>query len=464
MLAQLPLEIVDHILGYLDFEGVRSIARVCSAFRLPAQLRLFKNIRILPYNACPDHTESIISSPHLLQYTSRLVVQCFNPRQYISVHSLWPRLPMMQRLTRVEISVDPIGCSRALSALESLGSRREIALVFRRKLAPDLLISDNPLPVHTLELKVDASNHPVATRLVQKCSQSLRQLRLLLLDNSTPPLPFLPYLNEFSVDTYLKETSDNPDLISLFPFLYQHPTITRISLSSSFTLAVQPPPNLLPNLQFLGASPRVIERLIPERPVNRIRAEYVSNFADDFPCDIVLRSLRQPFVSVTTFAIKTDVYLPNDLLINTVQALPKLRHFTVYWPCYEVRTPVVTRQKIFRIDWKQVSVALQGLLPALGKCKDLVHIRLYPSKIHISPVPSWSRDHFVQMVQRVQENGAAGLWSFALNANLSAHQGGCEAIRVGWLDVPQQPTLRGEWRFYKQGVSSFSFSDVPMSA
>ena len=48
------------------------------------------------------------------------------------------------------------------------------------------------------------------------------------------------------------------------------------------------------------------------------------------------------------------------------------------------------------------------------------------------------------MVQWVQENGAAGLWIFALKVTLSGRQGGCEAMRVGWLDVPSQPTLRGE--------------------
>ena len=346
MLTQLPFEIVDHIVGYLDFGDVRSIARVCSAFQLPAQLRLFKYIQTLPhYNAYPD-TESILSSPHLLQHSSRLVVRSYGSSQQSYVHSLWPRLPLMHRLTSMNMLLDPNDCSRALSALENLGSGREIALVVGRGLAPDLLISDNPLPIHSLNLWVDASNHQVATRLVQKCSQSLRTLTLFLEDNTTPPLPFLPHLNEFSVDTYLYETGDEL-LVSFFPFLYQHPTITRLALGYEFTLAVQPPPNLLPNLQSLEAGPTIIQRLIPGRPVNHIRAEYVSKIADLFPGDIMLRPLRQPFVSVTTFAIKTNVHLPNDLLINIIQALPKLRKFTVDWPCYEVCTPVIVRQKVF---------------------------------------------------------------------------------------------------------------------
>ena len=66
------------------------------------------------------------------------------------------------------------------------------------------------------------------------------------------------------------------------------------------------------------------------------------------------------------------------------------------------------------------------------------------------------------MVRRVQENGAAGLWSFELQVNLAKWREGCEATRVGWLDVPLQPTLRGEWRFDIIGSSSYSY--VPMSA
>ena len=81
----------------------------------------------------------------------------------------------------------------------------------------------------------------------------------------------------------------------------------------------------------------------------------------------------------------------------------------------------------------------------------MVHIQIYPS-LRGDPGglfgPLWSRGNFVQMVQRVQENGASGLWSFELHANNeSGWQEGCEAMRIGWLDVPRQPALRGEWRF-----------------
>lgn len=70
------------------------------------------------------------------------------------------------------------------------------------------------------------------------------------------------------------------------------------------------------------------------------------------------------------------------------------------------------------------------------------------------------------MVQRVQENGAAGLWSFELDATLLFRKGsgrneGCEAMRVGWLDVPWQPKLRGEWQFDIFGSSHNS--DEPIS-
>src|SRR5258706_3546420 len=128
-------------------------------------------------------------------------------------------------------------------------------------------------------------------------------------------------------------------------------------------------------------------------------------------------------------------------------------------------TVVVRRQKVFRIDRKQVYVPLDGVFTALGKCKDMVHIRLYPSiiRVPLDPVmPLWSRGNFVQMVQRVQENGAAGLRSLELRAIVSSRQEGCEAMRVGWLDVPRQPTLRGEWQFDIHGSSSAS--DIPMSA
>ena len=353
MFAQLPFEIVDHIVEYLDFEDIRTIARVCSVFRLPAQLRLFRTILIRsnarqPYSY---HTQSILSCPHLLQYTSRLMVHCLDHGRQISFHSLWPRLPMMYHLSSIDICLDPCGCSSALSALESLGLEREIALILSGGLAANIPISDTPLPVHSLELYVDASNHHVATRLVQKCSQSLRKLTLIPKNNIIPSLPFLSHLCEFSVLPSHSILGNCQDLVSWFPFLYQHPTITCITLGYHFTLAVQPPPNLLPNLQFLDATPTIIELLIPGRPVDNIQAMYFLRAVDRFPVDIMLRSLRQPSVSLTTLAITTNVHLPNDVLTNIIQALPKLRKFTLDWNCYEVRR-LFEGQKEFRIDWK----------------------------------------------------------------------------------------------------------------
>ena len=338
MLAQLPFETVDHIVAYLDFNDVRSIARVCSAFRVPAQLRLFRNVQIMSkaHKMYFNHTDSILSSPHLLQYPTSLLVT--SPMQQTSFHSLWSHLPTMSRLRNMDIFLDPSDCSRALSALERLGSARGIALNFMLDLSPDTLIPDHPLPINSLKVYVNAPARHVTTRLVQKCSQSLRNLCLFLNDNITPPLPFLPHLHELSIGTTLRLIrDDHPDLTSWFPFLYQHPTITRISLCYRFTLAVQPPPDLLPNLQFLEANPAIIERLIPGRAVNHIRARYFPTAMCRFPDDIMLRPLRKPFVSVTTLAIMTNVHLPNDVLIKIIQALPKLCDFNVEWPCDKVR-------------------------------------------------------------------------------------------------------------------------------
>ena len=338
MFAQLPFEIVDDIVKYLDFNSVRSIACVCSAFRLPAQLRLFRTVQIVSYahDPCANHTDSILSSPHLLQCSSNLHIGPLS-MQPPFIHRLWSLLPTMSRLRNVHIFLQFDDCSTALSALESLGSAREIALNVRPALGTDMIISDHPLPVHSLDVHVDASARHVVARLVQKCSQSLRRLIIFPQDNTTPPLPFLPHLYELTIGTTMSLMRDDPDLVSWFPFLSQNPTITRIFLGDRFTLAVQPPPDLLPNLQFLHATPTIIERLVPGRPVNHIRTEYFPGTAHQFPNDIMFRSLRQSFVSVTTLAILTTVHLPNDGLINIVQSLPQLCDFTVDWPCDEVR-------------------------------------------------------------------------------------------------------------------------------
>ena len=85
---------------------------------------------------------------------------------------------------------------------------------------------------------------------------------------------------------------------------------------------------------------------------------------------------------------------------------------------------------------------------------------------HVHPLSSsslFSRDDFIQMVQRIQENGAADLWDFALSIYVLGRPQICEARRLAWLDVPWQPTLRGEWQFVTLGVSSED-SDIHTAA
>ena len=303
MFTQLPLEIIDHIFEYLCFKDIRSIACVCSAFRLPGQLRLFRTIYIRtdPLNSPLNHTQSILSSPHLLQYPSALIVRDYSCsyKPEIPIDSLWSHLPKMYRLSYVEIILEPGERLRALSALESCGSAREIALKLRRTFTPDMLISDTPLPVHTLDMVVDASGHQLAARVVQKCSQTLRRLDLFLTNGITPSLPFLPHLSELSLYMEVYGAASDHDFTSWFPFLDRHPTITRLLLSTRFTLTAQPSPNLLPNLQFLKATPAIIERLVPGRPVNYIRVNYPSRLAYGLPFHVntMLRPPRQSIVA-----------------------------------------------------------------------------------------------------------------------------------------------------------------------
>ena len=77
------------------------------------------------------------------------------------------------------------------------------------------------------------------------------------------------------------------------------------------------------------------------------------------------------------------------------------------------------------------------------------HIRVLIDAIVPLPDGSkvmWSKSDFVQMIQTVQESGAADLLSFELEVDVQGSNGGCRAKRVGWLDVPSQPYFKGEWR------------------
>src|SRR5258708_38674424 len=96
---------------------------------------------------------------------------------------------------------------------------------------------------------------------------------------------------------------------------------------------------------------------------------------------------------------------------------------------------------------KQSVSELHELSSALGICKDMLHIRLFIQEIRDWGDDLWSTSDVVEMVQTMQESGAADLWSFELQSDVLDRHRGCRAMRIGWLDVPSQPKLRGEWRF-----------------
>ena len=340
MLAQLPVEIIDQVIECLSLQDIRAVACVCSALRPPALLRLFRTIRIRSLaeanDTTPSRTEVILSHPNLLHCASRLIVKQsqFPYEREISIDSLWPHLPMMYRLTYLELDLPPSNYAIGLSTLEGLGLTKEIELNLRHPLTPELIISDTPLPVRSLSIRVNTLGDQVTRRLLQKCSQSLRKLHLSLQMNRVPSIPPLPHLCALSLHPTL--TSGVPDLALWFPFLDQHPTITRLSIDRASVSAVPIPPNILPNLQSLKTSPVIGERLIPGRPVHSVQAKsYSTPYNSSFPGDIMSRVLRPSNVPLTILEITRYHILPEEL-IKLVQTLPKLRKFTLERFCYQV--------------------------------------------------------------------------------------------------------------------------------
>jgi len=176
MLARLPPEITDLIINRLSVSTLRAIALVCSALRLPAQLLLFRTIRIVVKtdHITPHHARLILPYPHLLQYASRLIVtrSFVEPEMpTVSANSFWSYLPTMYRLIYIQLDINLVNHPTFLPMLEGLGSAREIEIKFMRAVGPGVPISQDPLPVHFLSFPVDASGDQV-TRLLLKNARS----------------------------------------------------------------------------------------------------------------------------------------------------------------------------------------------------------------------------------------------------------------------------------------------------
>jgi hypothetical protein len=348
MLTQLPSEIVDDILEYLPLSDIRLITALCSALRPRAQLRLFKGILITVKDdkVTPRYAELILRYPYLLQYASRLTVR--RPRHQdlkemwrksesptVFTSQLWSQIRTMYRLTHVLLELDCRDYGAALRALEGLGSAKEIHLDINDRLYADTSMSKSSLPARSLSFRSYDLSESTETLLLQKCSQSLRVLKLSISNPfTTSPIPFLPHLREFSLNSSFPH--NNRDLTPWFSFFIKHPSLTHLFLDLNCTHSAPVPPNLLPNLCCLRAHPGIVERLTPGRPLHDISTEqppYGAMLSFHPTC----QSLVLSHTPITTLEIITRSHLSADMLINMINSLPKLQKFrlsTDYQVCH----------------------------------------------------------------------------------------------------------------------------------
>ena len=358
MLAQLPPEIIDLIIECLPPKrGTRSIALACSALRPHAYRRLFRRLAVFVEggNIVPTSAELILFYPHLLQYPTHLSIwpplhsdrkpvysQEHGEIPTIPVQYLWGHLINMPRLTSLKLHLVSSYYGAVLSTLGGLDAGRDMRLYLGEKLQHDVSISENFLPVKCLTLRMDEPGHQLGKQLLQKCSQSLFELRLNLSDVHTPDFPFLPHLRVFSL--LLPGRVTDGDFTSWLPLFMKHSSLTSVTLDVNITSITPVPPNLLPNLQFLIAHPSVIEQLIPGRPVHTVGIDTLPCRPNKLPrsYNTLFQSFALPCIPVTTLQITVGAIQSTKTLVDMIRSLPILRslHLSVG---YQVCCPLKRR-------------------------------------------------------------------------------------------------------------------------
>ena len=337
MFVQLPPEIIDQIIECLPSkQDTCSIALACSALRPHAYRRLFRRLAVFVDggNIVPTSAELILFYPHLLQYPTRLFIwhallskrrsvysQKHGDIPTIPVHYIWSHLIDMPHLTSLNLCLSTSYYGAVLSTLERLDAGRNITLDLSEKLQHDVSMSENSLPVKCLTLPMDEPSHQLGKQLLQKCSQSLFELRLHLEGLCTPDFPFLPHLRVFSL-----RVTDG-DLTPWLPFFMKHSSLTSVTLDNNITSINPVPPDLLPELQYLEAHPLVVERLIPGRPVHTVAIFTTTCLPDKLPSsyNTIFQSFTLPCAPVTTLDITVDAFQSAKLLVDTIRSLPMLR-------------------------------------------------------------------------------------------------------------------------------------------
>lgn len=334
MPKRLPPELIHEIITYISSDDLSSLACVCCDFRRPAQLALFRKLEIwfesLPNtsgHSLPYHTDFIRFYEYILGLVSHLVV-CNPPdptnvrltrtHDPLEIHHLWRLIPTLDHLLKLSLIGDPGTHAALVSALDS--RRTEIELEFMDTLSHQLPVSNSPLPIWSLFITVDGTGAQAAQHILKRASKSLRKLELGLKGINFLTIPNLPVLCNLSLVYDLPSSLHDPT--QWLQFLDQHKTITQLRLHGFSGFPVPPSLDLLPNLQNITANLRIIEDLVPGRPVNFAKIIYPRS---NSLFGILPQSLAQSSVRLTSLFIDGYKYFPVVRLADLVLTLPALQ-------------------------------------------------------------------------------------------------------------------------------------------
>jgi len=277
-LLDIPPEIQLQIAEFVDTrQALKALSVTSRSLRSIAQSMLFENLEIYLGPKLRGSVDDLLANPRIcaairfLELDGRFHWRSFRPRNDDEQLSLIQKmLPKMVGLRKV--SIDRVNLSKAfLDAFLGIAANMPLRIHLGWNIYPCGLIPTRhtPLQVSHLHLRVDAPSlefyrsmfHASATALTELVIAADGDELMKLADINLPSLRAL---------TLSIAKENEVSRTSAAAFITAQRAIRELTLKGKARSLPPIPPNALPNLRELEASPEQVSQLVPGRPVEAI--------------------------------------------------------------------------------------------------------------------------------------------------------------------------------------------------
>ena len=371
----IPPEIQLQIAEFAETQDLNALSLSSRSLRSIAQSMLFETLQIDLKTGLRGLVDNLLANPRICAAIRFLVMNGWHPlRNHEELLSHTQKLlPKMVGLRKVSIEV--VDLSKAfLDAVLGIAANKplQISLEWNEYPCGVIPVPHTPLQISHLNLRVDLPSLEFFRSMLHVSAATLTGLRIVVKRGDLERLADvnLPFLHDIS---FLFIIGCKDLMTSAAAFITAQKSIKKLELMGSLhPLPPIPPnalPNALPNLRELIASPKLVNQLVPGRPVEVIEviiSYHEGNQGQDWFGEEVTQSTAR--VRMLRIQYFKAAVLDTRMVKRVVAILPFLEN--LWLPVFD------------DVSWsfRSITKTLAAHLPSAPQCRRSPHFTQVPQE------------------------------------------------------------------------------------